>query len=297
MSNKSIVALVLVAFTLVGVGSSAYIIDEREKAIKLKFGEVVNPDITPGLHWKIPFVHTIRKFDARVITLDAKAERFFTEEKKTLIVDAFIQWKIVDVQKFYTATSGDMRNANNFLSSRVNEGLRNAFGVRSLHEVVSGQRDELMENLKVEMAADTRADLGIEVLDIRIKGIDLPQEVSSNVYTRMIAERQKEAAKLRSNGEKEAQIIRADADRQKTIIEAEGYSQSEAIRGEGDGEAASIYNGAFTQDSEFYSFTRSLTAYEESLGGDDIMVVSPDSDFFRYLKDSKGVREVKEVVE
>ena len=289
MNNKSIFLLLLIAAVFAGVGSSAFIITEKERAVMLKFGEVVNPDVQPGLHWRVPLMHTVRKFDARVITRDAKPERFFTSEKKTLIVDAFIQWKISDTQKFYTAMSGDIGLANSILESRVNEGLRNQFGRRTLHEVVSGERDQLMSDLVAEMDKVTEEDLGIEIVDIRVKAIDLPETVSADVFNRMNAERKQEAEKFRSNGKKEAELIRATADRQKTVIEANGYKTAQALRGEGDALAASVYANAFGKDAEFYDFTRSLRAYEESMsGGNDIMVVAPDSEYFKYLKDSKG---------
>lgn len=289
MNNKLfslIIALLLVVF----VGSNTlYIIKETERGVLLEFGKVVNFDIQPGLHIKIPFVNEVRKFDSRVLTLDARPERFLTVEKKGMIVDSFAKWRIQDVSKYYTATNGEEGRAERLLAQRINEGLRNGFGDRSLQEVVSGERDQLMNSLTESLNKLTLTEYGITLVDIRIKRIDLPDQVSESVFNRMTTEREREAREHRSKGKEQAEVIRADADRQRTILEAEAYRDSELLRGEGDAKAAAIYANAYNKDPEFYSFMRSLTAYRETFKSkDDVMLVDPDSDFFRYLKNSDG---------
>ena len=231
----------------------------------------------------------MRKFDSRVLTLDARPERFLTVEKKGMIVDSFAKWRIEDVGKYYTATNGEESRAERLLSQRINEGLRNGFGDRSLQEVVSGERDQLMTSLTESLNKLTLTEYGIALVDVRIKRIDLPDQVSDSVFNRMTTEREREAREHRSKGKEQAEVIRADADRQRTILEAEAYRDSELLRGEGDAKAAAIYADAYNQDSEFYSFMRSLTAYRETFKNKgDIMLVDPDSDFFRYFKNSDG---------
>ncbi|MAZ87788.1 MAG: protease modulator HflC [Cellvibrionaceae bacterium] len=289
MNNKLfsvIVALLLVVF----VGSNTlYIIKETERGVLLKFGKVVNDDLQPGLHIKAPLMHEVRKFDSRVLTLDARPERFLTVEKKGMIVDSFAKWRIEDVGKFYTATNGEEARAERLLAQRINEGLRNGFGDRSLQEVVSGERDQVMVNLTESLNKLTMTEYGISLVDVRIKRIDLPPQVSESVFNRMTTEREREAREHRSKGKEQAEVIRADADRQRTILEAEAYRDSELLRGEGDAKAAAIYANAYNKDPEFYSFMRSLTAYRETFNSKgDVMLVDPDSDFFRYLKNSDG---------
>ncbi len=289
MNNKLfsvIVALLLVVF----VGSNTlYIIKETERGVLLKFGKVVNADLQPGLHIKAPLMHEVRKFDSRVLTLDARPERFLTVEKKGMIVDSFAKWRIEDVGKFYTATNGEEARAERLLAQRINEGLRNGFGDRSLQEVVSGERDQLMVNLTESLNKLTMTEYGISLVDVRIKRIDLPPQVSEEVFNRMTTEREREAREHRSKGKEQAEVIRADADRQRTILEAEAYRDSELLRGEGDAKAAAIYANAYNKDPEFYSFMRSLTAYRETFNNKgDVMLVDPDSDFFRYFKNSDG---------
>ena len=285
MQSKSFSALILIAVLALVASNSLYIVDETERAIKLKFGQIVESDIQPGLHFKIPVLNTIRKFDARVLTMDARPQRYLTLEKKAVIVDSFIKWRIANVQAYYEATSGDELVAARLLAPRVDEGLRNQFGERTMYEVVSGERDEIMTVLTSKLNDITKAELGIEIRDIRVKRIDLPPEVSHAVYERMNTERQREAREHRSQGKELAEGIRADADRQRQIILAEAFRESERIRGEGDATAASTYAKAYTQDPEFYSFVRSLEAYRNTFNNrDDIMVLEPDSDFFNYLK-------------
>ncbi|MFP8966365.1 protease modulator HflC [Pokkaliibacter sp. CJK22405] len=289
MSNKSFLSIILLLAVLVVGVKSLYVIDATERAVVLRFGEVVDADVAPGLHAKVPFIDNVRVFDGRVLTMDSTPQRYLTLEKKALIVDSFVKWKIQNVEKYYTATSGDEFQATKILAARVDTGLRNQFGERTLNQVVSGERDEVMTSLTKKVNQAAQDELGIEVLDIRIKKIDLPSEVSQSVYERMRTEREREARELRSRGKELAEGIRADADRQRTIIKANAYRDSERIRGEGDAQAAEIYSKAYKQDPEFYSFYRSINAYKSSLGQPgDVMVVKPDSDFFRYLKDPMG---------
>ena len=289
MSGRN-VTLILIAVLLLFVASnSLYVIKQTERAVLLQFGEVVNPDIQPGLHIKIPFVNNVRKFDGRILTVDSQPERFFTQEQKALIVDSYAKFKVGDTAKFYTATNGEESRAMGLLAQRINDGLRNQVAVRTIQEVVSGERDELMEDLTAELTIVAQEELGVEVVDVRVKQIDLPPDVSESVYQRMNAEREKEAREHRSQGQELAEGIRAAADREVTVLKANAYRDAELIRGEGDAEATRIYADAFNQDPEFYSFTRSLRAYEDSFtGSGDVLLIQPDSEFFRYLKDSKG---------
>jgi membrane protease subunit HflC len=279
---------VLALFVL---SNALYIIKETERGVLLRFGEVVDPDLRPGLHAKIPFVNNVKKFDARIITVDAQAERFLTQEKKALIVDSYAKYRISDTAKFYTATNGEEARAMGLLAQRINDGLRNQVGVRTIQEVVSGERDQLMTDLTRLLNEVAQAELGVEVVDVRVKKIDLPPDVSDSVYRRMNAEREKEAREHRSQGQELAEGIRAAADREVTVIQAEAYRDAEQIRGSGDAEATRVYADAFNQDPEFYAFTRSLRAYQDAFqGAGDVILVQPDSEFFRYLKDSKGGR-------
>ena len=284
MSNLLKVAVFFLV-VLVGVSNTLYVISEFERGITLRFGQLIEADIQPGLHVKIPFLDDVRRFDARILTVDAQPASFFTVEKKRLIVDSYAKWKIANVETYYKATNGVERTAENRLAKRINDGLRNQFGTRTLREVVSGERDLLMKNITQELNTSVRDELGIEIVDIRVKRIDLPQEVSSQVFRRMTAERDKEAQELRSTGKEKAEKIRASADRERTIELANAYRDAEELRGEGDAKAASIYAEAYQQDAEFYSFIRSLNAYKAAFSSKgDIMLVEPDSQFFKYLK-------------
>lgn len=288
MSKRTISIVFLLALTLVAT-NTLYVIQETELAVKLRFGRLIETNLQPGLHYKIPFVDKVRKFDARVLTLDADPASFFTVEKKRLIVDAFSKWRIVDVDVYYRSTGGNFLIAQERLASRVNDGLRNQFGERTLQEVVSGERDQLMKNLADKLNLTVRQTLGVEVVDVRIKGIDLPPEVSEQVYRRMKAEREKEARILRSEGGEQAEKIRADADRQKTVLLANAYRVAEQTKGEGDAQATATYAAAYTKNPEFYAFIRSLTAYGRSFSNKgDVLLVDPKSDFFRYLNSQKG---------
>ncbi len=269
---------------IVGIGNTIYVISEVERGVKTRFGEIIEVDILPGLHVKMPFVDVVRRFDARILTVDAEPASFFTIEKKRLIVDSYAKWKIANVETYYKATNGVERTAANRLAKRVNDGLRNQFGSRTLREVVSGERDLLMKNITEDLNSSVREELGIEIVDIRVKRIDLPSEVSNQVFRRMTAERDKEAQELRSTGKEKAERIRASADRERTIELANAYRDSEELRGEGDAEAASVYADAYEQDPEFYAFIRSLNAYKSAFSNKgDILLVEPDSDFFKYL--------------
>lgn len=288
MQSKSLVLIIVFAVLVLVGQSSLYIVKETERAVLLKFGEVSEADVQPGLHFKIPIVNKVRKFDSRILTLDARPQAYLTLEKKRLIVDSFVKWRVADVQKYYTATSGDEFTAAQLLSTRVDAALRNQFGERTVTEVVSGEREELMRNLIAAISPIVINELGVEIIDVRVKRIDLPQEVSESVYGRMRSEREREARELRSRGKELAEGIRADADRQKTVIEAEAYRESEELRGEGDAIAAKNYAEAYSGNPEFYSFYRSLQAYRESFGQNgDVLVLKPDSDFFKYLGDPK----------
>lgn len=288
MSPKQLISAIIIGAVLLLASQGLYVVKETEKAIKLQFGQIVDDNIQPGLHWKLPFFQNVKRFDARILTLDSKPERFLTAGKKYVIVDSFVKWRIKDVLAYYRSTSGDRYNASNRLSSLANKGLRNEFGNRSLFEVVSGERDELMDKLTKVLNAEAQKDFGIEILDVRVKAIDLPDKLSSDVYLRMQAERKREANELRSQGKELAEGIRAEADRDKVVLEADAYRKAEETRGQGDAQSASIYAKAYNKDSEFYAFTRSLKAYTETFQSNDVLLLKPDSDFFRYMKDSKG---------
>ena len=244
-------------------------------------------DVQPGIHFKLPIMNEVKTFDARILTMDSRPQRYLTLEKKAVIVDSYVKWKIDSVAKFYQATSGDEFVANRVLSSRVDTGLRNKFGERTMHEVVSGERDQLMTELRDDLNQVAQNELGISIVDIRVKRIDLPPDVSESVYQRMRTEREREAREHRSKGLELAEGIRADADRQQVVLEAEAQRDAEMIRGDGDAKAAAIYSKVYKQDPEFYEFYRSLQAYRESFSGSsDLFVLEPDSEFFKYLNSS-----------
>ena len=280
---KTIIGAVLVLAVFIG-SSAIFTVDEREKAILFRLGEIVRTDFTPGIHIKTPFVNNVRKFDARVQTLDAEPERFLTGEKKNLIVDSFVEWKINDVASFYTATGGDTLVANVRLSQIIKDGLRGEFAKRTIKEAISGERAEIMKVITAEANKEAQA-FGIEIVDVRIKRIDFPPEISDSVYRRMRAERERVAKDLRSRGAEAAERIRAEADRQRTVIIADAYRDAEIIRGEGDAKATEIYAKAYGKNIEFYSLYRSLNAYKSTFNSrEDILVVEPDSEFFKYFK-------------
>ena len=289
MSNRGFLALLVVVVALIVGSSSFYIVTEYERAVVLRFGRLVNADVPPGLHFKIPFADKVRKFDGRLLTADMRPESFFTVENKRLIVDSYIKWRVKNVETYYKATGCDETVAAERLAQRVADGLRNQFGRRTLHEVVSGKRDELMSELTFNLNAVSEGRLGLEVVDIRVKRIDLPPDVSDSVFARMAADREKEAREYRSKGKEQAEVIRADADRQRAVLEANAYRDAERLRGDGDANAAAIYAEAYNKDAEFYAFVRSLNAYSATFDGkDDLLVLDPGSDFFRFLKDPSG---------
>ena len=268
---------------------SIFVVKETERAVKLRFGEIVEYDVEPGLHFKLPVVNTVRKFDARILTFDAAPLSYLTSEKKALTVDSFVKWRVSDVAKYYTTTGGDEERLRRLLIQRVDAGLRNEFGTRTVKEVVSGQRDELMDKLSNQLNLIAIDELGVEVIDLRVKKIDLPPEVSESVFNRMRTERERLAKELRAQGNEVAEKIRATADKDKTIILADAYREAEEIKGNGDAIATATYANAYSKDPEFYDFTRSLKAYQSTFESkSDILLINPDSDFFKYLDDSKA---------
>ncbi len=285
MSNKSMFGLI-VGLVLVVVGwQSFFVVSQTERGIVLQFGKVVRDDVSPGLHFKLPFVQEARLFDGRLLTLDTATQRYLTLEKKALMVDSYAKWRIANVQRFYTATSGLRSIAEERLSRQLESGLRNEVARRTLHEVVSGERDQLMADITATLNASAQRELGIEVLDVRVKAIDLPREVNRSVFERMSTEREREAREHRAKGRELGEGIRADADRQQRVILAEAFREAEQIRGDGDAQAAAIYAEAYQKDPEFYSFYRSLQAYRESFASkSDILILDPDSEFFKYLQ-------------
>ncbi|MCZ0945006.1 MAG: protease modulator HflC [Gammaproteobacteria bacterium] len=289
MNLRNLILVVITLVALLLLGQSLYIVEQTERAVLLRFGAVANADVPPGLHFKLPIAEEVKKFDARVLTLDSRPETYYTLEKKPLIVDSFAKWRIVDVPNYYTASSGDENRANRVLQERVNEGLRNAISRRDMHEVISGERDQLMQELTADLNRVMKEAVGIEVIDVRVKRIDLPTEVSTSVYDRMNSEREIEARQYRAQGQELALGIRADAERQTVVIEAEAYREAEQIRGDGDARSAAIYADAFNKDPEFYEFTRSLNAYAKVFGDkSDMLVLDPNSEFFKYLKSDEG---------
>ena len=288
MSNKSLIALVGGVILAVLVWNSFYIVAQTEKAVLLQFGRIVQADVQPGLHVKYPYINQVRKFEARLLTLDSPTQRFLTLEKKAVMVDAYAKWRVADAERYYTATSGLKQIADERLSRRLESGLRDQFGKRTLHEVVSGERDALMADITALLNKLAMKELGIEVVDVRVKAIDLPKEVNRSVFERMSTEREREAREHRAKGKELAEGIRADADRQRRVLLAEAYRSSEEARGDGDALAAAIYAKAYGMDQEFYAFYRSLRAYRESFASkSDVLVLDPNSEFFRYLEKAK----------
>jgi len=284
MNTRTLLLAVIALVAIVAVSNSVYTVHQTERAILLRFGAVKTADVAPGLHFKLPVADNVRKADGRVLTLDSESATYFTQEKKPLIVDSFAKWRVKDVLRFYEATGFDEMVASRILQERINEGLRNQISRRDMHEVVSGQRDQLMVELRDQLNRVMGQAAGIEVIDVRVKRIDLPAEVSASVFDRMNSERQIEARQYRATGRELALGIRADAERQKVVIEAEAYRQAEQIRGDGDAKAANIYAEAFSRDPEFYEFYRSLNAYTNVFRDrSDLLVLDPNSEFFKYL--------------
>jgi membrane protease subunit HflC len=282
-------AVILAVVGLIG-SASIFVVQEQQLALLLRLGEIVDADFKPGLHFKVPIIQEVMKFDKRIQTLDAPPEQFLTIEKKFVVVNSFAKWRISDVAQYFRSTRGSSDATARLLSARINAALRDEFGKRTVQEVVSGERAEIMETLAKE-ANDNAADLGVEIVDVRIKQIDFNENISENIYERMRTERQRVAAELRAQGAEEAEKIQADADRQRVEIVSDSYRQAELLRGEGDARAAEIYANAFEQNSDFYGFWRSLTAYRDVFAdGGSMMVLDPASEFFRYF----GAKETKE---
>ncbi|MEM7208323.1 MAG: protease modulator HflC [Pseudomonadota bacterium] len=286
--NRTYFVLILLAVVALIISSATFTVHERERAIKLALGEIVEADFTPGLYFKVPFYNTVRRFDGRILTLDARPERVLTSEKKNVIVDSFMKWKIGEVERYFRATGGDERRALGLLAQFVGKAVRDAFGKRTVQEVISGERAELMTEVQQAVQKEATA-LGIEVTDVRVKKVELPDGVSDSVFSRMEKERATVAKAFRSRGEEQARGIRADAERQREEILAEAYSESQEIRGEGDATATEVYAQAYNRNAEFYRLYRSLNAYQNTIGGEgDLLVIRPDSEFFRYFNQSSG---------
>jgi membrane protease subunit HflC len=282
--GKLIAAIALTLLLLVIAASAIYTVDEREKVIVVRFGQVLRYDETPGLHFKLPLMDEARYFDSRMLTLDFDPQPFLTKEKKYVMVDSYVKWRITDALKYYLTASGLESDARRRLEPIVNSGLRDEFGKRTVHSVISADRAKIM-GILTEKANTAAREFGIEVLDVRIQRVDLPDEVSQSVYQRMRAERQRIANELRAQGAETAEKIRAEAEKRREVLAAEAYRQSEKLRGEGDARATSVYAGAASGAPDFYSMYRSLNAYKESFKKkDDVLIVDPSSDFFRYMK-------------
>ena len=275
----------VIAIALIVASAAIFTVDQRQYALIMQFGEVREVISKPGLYFKWPMVQNVRYFDKRILTLDsAEPERFITSEKKNVLVDSFVKWRIVDPLLYYVSVAGDEARAKTRLSQTVNAGLREEFGKRTVHDVVSGERNKIMEQMRAKADADAQK-IGVKIVDVRVKRVDLPTEVSDSVYKRMEAERKRVANQLRSEGAAEAEKIRADADKQREVIVAEAYRDAQKMKGEGDAKATATYAEAFGQNPEFYSFYRSLEAYRNSFKNKgDIIVVEPNSDFFKYMK-------------
>ncbi|MGJ0431462.1 protease modulator HflC [Methylobacter sp.] len=285
MTQNNKILLGIGALLLIGM-MCIFTVNETEKAIKFQLGEIVKSDYEPGLHFKMPFINNVKKFDARIQTMDSKPERFLTAEKKNVIVDSFVKWRIGDVTTFYTVVGGDIDQANLRLDQIIKDAFRGEFGKRDIKQLVSTDRRAIREIL-IKNSRAIAANLGMDIVDVQVKRIDLPSEVSSSVFRRMEAERERVAREFRSQGAEAAERIRADADRQQVVTLANAYRDAEKLRGEGDAKSAEVYANAYGQDAEFFAFYRSLNAYRGSFSGSDIMVLEPDSDFFKYFKRQK----------
>lgn len=284
MGNKIVVAI---GALVVVLSMSVFTVSETERAIKFQLGEIVAVDFKPGIHFKLPLINNVKKFDARILTMDSTPERFLTAEKKNVIVDSFVKWRIADVKTFYTSVGGDINQANIRLDQIIKDSFRSEFSKREIKQLVSTDRSVIREALITNVSPQALK-LGIDIVDVQVKRIDLPNEVSSSVYQRMEAERARVAREFRSQGSEAAEKIRADADKQREIILANAYRDSEVLRGEGDAQAADIFAKAYSEDSDFYAFYRSMIAYKQSLGkSGNIMVLEPDSDFFKFFKHQK----------
>lgn len=285
MSPRSNILGLIVVTLFVVVAMSVFTVDQRQYAVVFQLGEVKQVITEPGMSFKIPLIQNVRFFEKRIITLDNnEPERFITSEKKNVLVDSYIKWRIIDPKLYYISVGGDESRAKTRLNQTVNAGLREEFGKRTVHDVISGERERIMDQMREKADADARK-IGVQIVDVRLKRVELPTEVSEAVYRRMEAERKRVANELRSEGSAEAEKIRADADRQREVIVADAYRDAQKIKGEGDAKATAIYGQAFGQNAEFYAFYRSLEAYRGSFKSkNDVMVVEPNSDFFKYMK-------------
>lgn len=281
-------AILVGALVALIVGSmSLFVVDQRQNAIVFRLGEVIDVKTSPGLYYKVPLLDNVRNFDVRILTIEsAEPERFLTSEKKNVLVDLFVKWRIVDVRQYFISVQGNEAFAQTRLLQTINDGLRAEFGNRTVHDVVSGERDKIMDLMRDRANEDAKT-IGVEVLDVRIKRVELPQEVSVDVYRRMEAERKRVANELRSTGFAESERIRAEADKQREVIVAQAYREAQRIKGEGDAKSTAIYARAYEQNAEFYAFYRSLEAYKASFRGkSDVLVLEPNSEFFKYLRSS-----------
>jgi|TARA_A100000164_G_scaffold223495_1_gene198179 membrane protease subunit HflC len=285
---KGMNLIILAGLILALILNSIFVIDEKEDGIVFQFGEAIKSELPTGLNFKLPIIQNVKKYDSRLQTLDEEPNRILTVESKYLIVDSFVKYRITNVRTFYDATSGSFINLNNLLGQRTAFELKNQFGRRTVTELVSGERDQLMSDMR-ENLGNSVSDLGIEIIDFRVKRIDLPPELSNSVYERMRSERNRLAEELRAEGNELSNEIRSTADKEKVIILAEAYKTSEQIRGDGDATAAAIYAESFSKDPEFYEFTRSMKAYDATFNNkSDVLLIDPKSDFFKYLNKSKG---------
>ena len=286
MNDRNILTIIIL--TIIFIYSAIFIVDERQVVIKFRLGEIVRSYNDPGLYFMIPFINNIKKYDSRILTMDSKPEQFLTSEKKNVIVDSFVKWRISDPENFYRASKGDERIGLNRLSQIINDLTKSEFSRRTIRDVVSGDRAAIMNIVKNNASVAAKA-LGITVIDVRLKKVNLPDEVSASVYARMVKERATVAKAFRSKGKETAQGITATAERESETIIAEAYKQAQEIKGEGDAVSAETYAKSYNLNPEFYSFYRSLSAYKSSFNvKEDVMIIQPDSDFFKYFKDSKG---------
>lgn len=287
MGSRNVSALTVVLFILFIVNSAFFTVSATERAVMLRFGEVVEADLKPGLHFKIPMVHEVRRFDARLQVSDAERTEFLTKESKFLIIDAYVMWRVDDVKRFFTATGGDIKQAESRLLPLVRDGLKNRVSERTVKEVVSGQREQLMIDLTKAANTVASREFGIQVVDVRVKRVDFPNSTLESIYNRMRTEREREAREHRSQGTEMSDRIKSEAERQQRVILAEAYRQAETLRGEGDAQAASISRKAFGQDAEFYKFYRSMQVYRNTFNKpSDVMVLKGDSEFLRYMQSS-----------
>jgi membrane protease subunit HflC len=287
MSNRQMLGFAIIGLVLVTLLDAVFVVDFRQRALVKQFGAIVGTEFEPGLHFKLPFFQAVETFDRRMLTLDNQTESFLTLEKKNVKVDFFVKWRIIDTGVYYEATRGEESSARMLLTASINRGLRDQFASRTIQQALSSARGEATKALE-QTVEEVEARLGVAIVDVRVKRIDFPDEVREKVYDRMRAERTRVASELRAKGGEQAEKIKAEADRQATVTVADAYGDAERLRGEGDAKASAIYAKAYGQDPEFYRFYRSLLAYRESMRGRDVLVLEPDSEFFRYFNSAGG---------